>query len=258
MTTTSRIPVRFLKVVTLILSIASIPMAAVAARPSGGGGGKCPAGSVSQPKSGHCIIPVTTIVSDIDANGLPADIASDDLGPYTHGGNGVTSWLTSNGYNGIAFGDWQFDTYASTLRLVNHSLDPEDAVQPGDPHYTAPANPPFWGTMALTSRITVKCTLVYNNMLAMTAGSSFICPMINKFNVGGLDYHMSPAYSFTRFADTTDVQVRCNTSNSGGCNDWSIEPIGPEPAVGRVVSSADNTINYGDFYMRFRIRITRP
>jgi hypothetical protein len=234
-----------------------IPTVASAGKPSGGGG-RCPSGSVPQSKTGHCIIPVTTIISDVDANGLPADIASDGLGPYLHGGNAVTSWLTSNGYNRIQFGDWQFDTYASTERFVSHSLDPEDAVQPGDPHYTALANPPFWGTQTLTSRITVKCTLIFNNMLTMTAGSSFTCPMINKFNVGGLDYHLNPGQSFDRFPEVTDAEVRCNTADSGGCNDWSIAPIDFDQAVGRLVPASDTTINYGDFYMRFRIRITRP
>src|SRR5215831_9469378 len=55
-----------------------------------------------------CIIPVTTIISDTDSNGLTVDIGSDGQGPYIHNVAGVTSWLTSNGYNHIAYGDWQF------------------------------------------------------------------------------------------------------------------------------------------------------
>lgn len=244
-------------IITLALAVFSIAALARAAKPSGGGGGKCPAGSVSQPKSGHCLIPVTTIISDVDANGLPTDIGSDGLGPYPHGANGVTSYLTSNGYNGIAFGDWQFDAYASTTRLVSHSFDAEDAVQPGDPRYTAPANPPFWGTQLLTSRVTVKCTLINKSMLTMAAGATITCPLINRFDVGNIDYHLNAAKSFDGFPEVTDAQIRCNTADSAGCNDWFIDPIDFGQAVGRLVPTG-TTINDGNFYMRFHIHVTRP
>jgi hypothetical protein len=248
-------------VLSLALAVLLVPALGTAAKPpsggGGGGGGKCPAGSVKQSAGGYCIIPVTTTIDDVDLNGLPADISSDGLGPYPHGVSGVTSLLTENGYNRIAFGDWQFDAYASTSRFVGHSFDTEDAVQPGDPHYTAPANPPFWGSMTLTSRLTVKCTLVFNNMLTMTAGSSFTCPMINRFVAGGIDFHLNAAQSFDHFPEATDAQVRCNAANAGGCSDWSITPIGLGQAVGRLVPTGGG-INDGDFYLRFHIHITRP
>jgi hypothetical protein len=234
------------------LGIIALPCPAGAAKPP-----RCPAGSQPVPKSPRCIMPVTTVIGSLDSNGLPADIASDGLGPYSNGISGVTSFLTDNGYNGIAFGDWQFDTYASTARFVSHSIDPEDAVQPGDPHYTAPANPPFWGTQVLTSRLTTKCTLINNNMLAMTAGSSFTCPMINKFNVGNIDYHLNAAQAFDQYPEVTDALVRCNATDSLGCKDWFIDPIGLGQAVGRLVPTG-TTINDGNFYMRFHIHITRP
>jgi hypothetical protein len=241
-------PLRILTT-ALALVVFLIATVASAAKPS-----RCPAGGTSSGRD--CLIPVTTIISDIDANGLPADIRSDGLGSYPHNGNGVTSWLTDNGYNRVDW-DWQFDTYASTVRFIDHSLDPEDAVQPGDPHYTAPANPPFWGTMRLTARITLKCTLVYNDMMKMTAGSSFTCPMINKFNVGNIDYHLNAAQSFDHYPEVTDALVRCNSADSAGCNDWFIHPIGLGQAVGRL-SPHGTDINDGDFYMRFHIHVTRP
>jgi hypothetical protein len=240
------------------LALGAFLLATVASAAKPSGGGRCPTGSVPQPKSGHCIIPVTTIITDLDSNGLQSTIASDGLGPYGHGVNGVTSWLTSNGYNGIAFGDWQFGVYDSPSRLVNESLLSEDAVQPGDPHYTAPASPPFgFGTQASKAHIEVKCTLVNRSMLTMPAGSSFTCPLPNRFNVNGQDYALSPAQSFNHFPEVTDVQVRCNTANSTGCNDWFIDPIGLGQAVGRLVPTG-TTINDGDFYMRFHIHVTRP
>jgi hypothetical protein len=109
----------------------------------------------------------------------------------------------------------------------------------------------------LTSRITLKCTLVLVDMLAMKAGSTVTCPMINKFNVGGIDYHLNAAKSFDGYPEVTDAQVGCNTADSAGCNDWSLDPIGLGQAVGRM-SPHGSDVNDGDFYFRFHIRITRP
>lgn len=222
--------------------------------------GRCPAGAVLGP-GGKCIIPVTTTISDVDSNGLTATIAGDGLGPYVNSLDGATSWLTSNGYNGIEYGDWQFGIYDSTVRNVSESLLADDAVSAGDPHYTAPANPPFWGTQALKAHIEVKCTLVNKNMLTMTAGQTFTCPLPHKFNYGGTDFRLDAAPSWSHYPETTDVEVRCNTTDAGGCNDWFIDPISLTEAVGRLVAPAikhNPAVNEGDFYMRFHIHITRP
>jgi hypothetical protein len=226
-----------------------------------GGKGRCPASQVVYQAS-ICVIPVTTIFNNLDSNGLVPDIASDGLGSYSNNVSGVTTFLTSNGYNGIEFGDWQFGVYDSLTRNVSESLFAEDAVQPGDQHYTASATPPFWGTLVTKAHIEVKCTMVLNNMLTMAAGSSFTCPLVNRFNTpGNIDFTLSPAISFTHFPETTDVQVRCNTADVGGCNDWFIDPIGLSEAVARLVNvpqKHESQINHGDFYMRFHIHITRP
>ena len=234
------------------------------ARPVSGaqaGKGRCSTGQVIY-QAAICVIPVTTIFNDLDSNGLVADIASDGLGSYGNNVDGVTTFLTSNGYNGIPFGDWQFGVYDSLTRNVSESLFPEDAVQPGDPHYTASATPPFWGTLVTKAHIEVKCTLVFNNMLTMAAGTSFTCPLINRFNTpGNIDYTLSPAFSFNHYPEATDVQVRCNTADAGGCNDWFIDPIGLGEAVGRLVNVPqrhESQIDHGDFFMRFHFHITRP
>jgi hypothetical protein len=70
--------------------------------------------------------------------------------------------------------------------------------------------------------------------------------------------------SFTGFAETTDALVTCNTADSGGCNDWYIDPIVPGQAVGRLVGDwagkgkGTGLPNGGDFYMKFHIHVTRP
>jgi hypothetical protein len=179
----------------------------------------------------------------------------------------VTSILTCNGYNGIKNGDWQFNkpvtvkvngvNVRQNRRNMGVSLNMSDAVQPGDPHYTAPAVAPFWGTEIRYAYSEVKCTALNKSMLTMTAGTAMTCPMIFAFFTDSdLKYALMPAYSFTGDPETTDAQVACNSAGSGGCNDWFIEPIGALQAVGRLTTGGSN--NSGDFYMRFHFHITRP
>jgi len=220
---------------------------------------QCPPPGVASGKD--CILPVTTIIGDTDTHGLTPDIASDLKGPYRDGVDGVFSQLISS--YGLNYGEWHFDVYSSTTRTVNHTFDSNDAVQPGDPHYTAPANPPFWGTQSLLSHLEVKCQFLGNDMVTMSAGSSFTCPMINRFNAAGVDYRFDPDYSFSLYPEVTDVQITCDGVGADGfCSDWFIDPIGLSQAVGRVVPVAQNQghqpVNDGDFYMRFHIHITRP
>jgi hypothetical protein len=222
-----------------------------------------PVASAGNPH-GNGDIAVTTILGDVDSNGLSVIIGSDGLGPYHNGVDGVTSVLAANAYNGLTNGDWQFNKAGSTIRVSNYTFDSADAVQPGDPHYQAPANPPYWGSQLHVSQMEVKCTLVHNDMLTMTAGSIFTCPMVTSFTWNSSTrYGLHPALSFTGFPETTDVQVHCNTADSGGCNDWFIDPINLGEAVGRLmqhvtVHNKDVAADEGDFYMRFHFHITRP
>jgi hypothetical protein len=209
-------------------------------------------------------ISLTAYFSDYDMQNLPADTASDGRGAYSDNVDGVTSFLTPNGYNGLQYGDWKFDTYGATTRGVSHSLDQDDAVLAGDPHYTAPANPPFWGTQSLPSGLQLQCTILSRGLLTMTAGSSQTCGLLNDFVApDGVTYGLQTAPSTNGFAETTDVQVRCNTADSGGCNDWFVDPIVPGQAVGRLVHRVYTKHGYyhaddGDFYLRFHIHLTRP
>jgi len=70
-------------------------------------------------------LPITTTLNGADSSGLPADIQSDGASAYSDGVAGVTSFLTTNGYNGIVWGDWQFGTLNSTTRPLVRSALPE-------------------------------------------------------------------------------------------------------------------------------------
>jgi hypothetical protein len=208
------------------------------------GGGKLPA-----------TLPVTTILSGTDSYGMPADIAGG-----TYGDN--TGYLTANGYNGIAYGDWQF--LKSTTGSISFSFGmPGEAVLPGDPHFTAPANPPFSGTQALVGHMEVKCTFLSKSMLAMTTGSLITCPLLPAFTTpAGVDYGLGLSHSFTGFPETTDVQIVCNAVDTMGCKDWFMDPIASlgQAGVARLTTTSKKgaTLDDGDFYIRFHFHITRP
>jgi hypothetical protein len=203
---------------------------------------------------------VTTSISSVVGDGAPADITNDGFGSYPDGVNGVTSILTTNGYNGIAYGDWQFDTKSSVSRGVGESLDMDDAVQPGDPHFTVLANPPFWGTQVVKAKVEVECTFLNKSMLTMAAGASITCGLINGFvTAAGVDYGFSAAASFTGLPETTDAQIDCLAADSVGCSSWNIRPIGSTLAVARLGQQTKHGgIDEGDFYLRFLIHVTRP
>jgi len=207
---------------------------------------------------------VTTVIENVDSTGLPADLSNDGLGPYVNGAGGVRSVLAANAFNNLTFGDWQFGATSATGRKVGHSLDPDDAIQPGDPAYLVPSNPPFWGTQVVPAQLQVMCTQQNHSMLAMAAGASFTCGLLDHhimFN--GSQYGRPMAPLFTGFPETTDAQVTCNAANAGGCSDWFIDPIGRGRAISRLMLHVDKppnapNIHIGSFYVRFRIHITRP
>src|SRR5215470_19393700 len=85
-------------------------------------------------------LPITTSLLSEDASGTITDIQSDGLGSYFDGVDADTSFLTTNGYNGIVWGDWQFGTLNSTTRKVSLSFANPIPVANGG---TATPNPPF-------------------------------------------------------------------------------------------------------------------
>jgi hypothetical protein len=222
---------------------------------------------------------ITTILESNDLSGAVADIQSDNLGPYHDGVDGVTSFLTTNGYNGIVWGDWQFGTLNSTTRKVSIGFtNPIPVVNGG----TATPNPPFTAKTVI-AHIEDKCTMISYSMIKMTAGQSFPCPAIVHFydsNTYEYRTYFAPNWTQPPTPETTFVQVTCNTvaTDGSGCNDWYIDPIpthdaGGNPisgkAIGRLVFNGcsscpkgtghtTTTGNLGDYYFQFHFHLTRP
>jgi hypothetical protein len=214
-------------------------------------------------------IPITSTFAD-DATGA-YDVQSDGLGDYQNNVNAVTTFLTSNGYNHIQYGDWQFDTYGSTTRKVNLSFDPNDEVKSGELGWTGvTAHPPFVGTQPVLAHIEDQCTFVNKDMLTMGASNTITCPFLIRFRdpVSGSDYRIYMGYLAYDETETTGAHVTCNSVQSPGdgfCNDWFIDPVtvqnmngGPAGAIGRLaLQGKRGETNEGDFYMAFHFHLTR-
>ena len=210
-------------------------------------------------------LPITSTFLGFDLASNTTDIQGDGLqgDTYYNGVDGVTSFLTCNGYNHQAFGDWQFDTLNSTVRTVSLSFANPIPVSAGG---TATPNPPFTFKHVI-AHVEDKCTQLangsggFNNMVQMTAGQTFQCPLIvHFFDSNGADYriYMGPNWE----PESTYVLVTCNSvaSDNSGCNDWFIDPAPVSgQAIGRLVYFAKrSTINEGDYYFRLHFHLTRP
>ncbi len=219
-------------------------------------------------------LPVTTTILSADNFGTITDIQSDGLGSYDDGVDADTSFLTTNGYNGIAWGDWQFGTLNSATRKVYLGFgNPISGASGG----TATANPPFLSKLVV-AHIEDKCTAFGYSMLKMSTGQKFLCPAVVHFfdsNGGEFRIYMAPNSIQPATPETAYVQVICNSVASDGCNDWFIDPIPsgydangisiPGQTEGRLVGppytghgKTSNDGNQGDYYFRFHFHLTRP
>ena len=233
-------------------------------------------GALGQGKSSKALdIPVSSSLADYDASNMPYSVQSDSDGGYRNGVSGVTSILVANGINGIVDGDWRLEMLGSTLRTVAITFSSANAVQPGDPGYTAPASPPYWGTQWLAVRMENKCTMDNHNMLSMKPGDSFPCVTIIRLPPSSSSTYyrldMASSWTFMNEPETQNVQVSCNAADSGGCNDWFIDPVpvvnadgSTSPGRTRARLNLFNThgsssiTNKGDFYVTFHFHVTRP
>ena len=203
-------------------------------------------------------VPVTTNLSDYNAAGAAYYIQSDGqagplkgmAGEYDNGYQNVTSFLNANTYNNEPPGDWTLDLLNSSLRTMRLTFSSLNEIQPGQPGYTVPPNPPFLGTDSLVSRFAEYCTAISLNMGTMNAVNQTIqCPAIFCFNWNSSTYYrvyMTGSWSTFYAPETTYVQIQCNALGTNGyCNDWYIDPIpisngdgtfSPGQAIGRLVA----------------------
>jgi hypothetical protein len=223
------------------------------------------------PKGRVSNLPITTDLQTNDLDGYVSDIQN-DVGSYYDGVDSVTSFLTTNGYNGIVWGDWQFGTLDSTTRKVTFSFTSPISISDGG---TAVPNPPFSVGMVV-AHIEDKCTMLSYSMIQMSAGDTMPCPLVIHFyTADGGEWRilMEPNLD-SSLPGTSFVQVSCKGEDSAGCNDWYIDPFsasqGGDPlgAVGRLnhyYCSAQKhcggktiTENRGDYHFRFHFHLTRP
>ena len=233
------------------------------------------------PKQQLSNLPITATFAATDGSGNLADVESDNLGSYSDAVDGVTSFLTTNGYNGIVWGDWQFGTLDSTVRKVGISFTNPIPVANGG---TATPNPPFT-TKNVIAHIEDKCTAISYSMIKMTAGQTVPCPaIVHFFDSNGFEYRIYWAPDVTQpvaTPETTFIQVTCNAvaGDGSGCNDWYLDPLAahdasgnpiPGQAIGRLVffgcpscpktrgGKTTGDGNLGDYYFRFHFNLTRP
>src|SRR6266513_3281330 len=150
-------------------------------------------------------LPITTDLLSVDASGVATDLQSDAQGPYHDGVAAVTSFLTTNGYTGIVWGDWQFGTLNSATRKVSISFANPIQLASGG---TAIPNPPFT-TKNVIAHIEDKCTQISYSMIRMSAGQTFLCPVIvHFFDSNGNEYRIYMASNWTQPAtpETSYVQ----------------------------------------------------
>jgi hypothetical protein len=211
-------------------------------------------------------LPVTSTFLSSDSSNNPTQIQSDGLdgGTYYNGVNAVTTYLTCNGYNGQAFADWQFDALSSTVRKVSISFANPIYPSAGG---TATPNPPF-PIASVIAHVEDKCSQIanssggYNNMLQMSVGQTFQCPLIVHFfdsNSNEYRIYMGPNWE----PESNYVQVTCNSISSDGCNDWFINPLAVNgvagQAIGRLVYfTKRSSVNEGDYYFGLHFHLTRP
>lgn len=217
-------------------------------------------------------LPVTTYLSDFNAAGAQYYVFADSGGAYQNGVEGVGSYLNANGYNNIIWGDWRLDLFSSTSRTVAVTFSTANAVQAGDPGYTAPAKPPYWGTNWSNMHLENKCTGDHLDMLTMKAGDKFACNTLFRFPSTTKSFYRLDMGTYDANypePETQKVQVSCNSSASdGNCNDWFLDPIpvvnpdgSTSPGQARARLNYGNGApftNEGDFYLTFHIHVTRP
>jgi hypothetical protein len=209
---------------------------------------------------------VTATIADADPSIAPSlQIKSDGAGTYKNS-NSLISIIQ-------AIGDWEVDSYnpKGTTRTVY--LDFSRPIAGSGPNESDPAAFPS-GTYKV--HMISKCHLYGNSFLTIAAGQTVTCPLhIGSVFIGTQEYsvQMNPYLSAadTAWTETDYANVTC-TSLGGACTSWMIAPSDTAPdgsranvaallAYKRTTSKGKTTttiVKQGDFWMSFRIDVTKP
>ena len=202
--------------------------------------------------------PLTSTLHDTGAfsDATNYRLQSDGLGPYVHGVSSVVAQFQD-------IGDWEMDTAASATRIV--------LVDLRDPVPNSGANPPF-SYANMHARFISKCSFLGIKISAMTGlGSTALCPMVVRWDSGGYVWRLNmnsleyPEVNFALFT-CSGVVDPANPSTSA-CNEWSVTPSTTQPdgqtknraqLLRFTLKGKTVTEDFGDFYLTFSFRITRP
>jgi hypothetical protein len=227
--------------------------------------GLAPTGSPSYAK-GPTDVAVTTTIADADPSiAASFQIRSDGRGTYTN--STLTSQILSNG-------KWLLDSYFAhstrTMYLDFSRPVPGSGPNGGD----AVAIPS--GTYVFQSFVDCPNSFYNNSFFTIAPGQTVHCPFhIGELYVGSDLYsvNMNPYTGAEGFAwtETNWANVTC-TSAAAPCSAWSITPsaTAPDGSTANVAvllkhvttttkgHSTTTPVKQGDFYMSFRIDVTKP
>jgi hypothetical protein len=206
-------------------------------------------------------VPVTVTIDGLGVNTSPTlRIQSDLAGVYR---NSISGESIIQG-----FGDWELDLInfnSSPQRKI--LLDLRDAVPGTGPNGGAPINPlGATGYQIVRARFISKCLQNGIYFLNMQTNTPYSCPLALAFqDAGGTQYRLNS--NPTNYGGTDWLQVTCEAVGTNlKCKQWLIEPDAihadePKNVMTLVKPSSrpkDPELDYGDFYLSFRIHITNP
>ena len=212
---------------------------------------------------------VTTIVHDLDTNGTPLHIRSDDYQGGSLNEATYSASLDPNLSSDIYAGTWFLRMYSQSIRMLY--VRPNDAI-----NSSQPAGPPpilEWQIIEVAARCYDQNLnqVPLENILT----SSGNCLLMVDFYFGGAIYKlaMGPSLSQTLEAHpaiapaTGLVTVICNSVSNGQCVNWTITPnmatgSSNPPTVADLFgpggTGKTKTVSIGQYYDTFRIDITYP
>ena len=208
---------------------------------------------------------VTATIADADPAIAPSlQMKSDGGGAYKNS-NSLISIIQS-------IGDWELDSYNAKNSTRTVYLEFSRGIAGSGPNGADPVGIPAGNYKV---HMISKCHLYDNSFLTIAAGQTMSCPLHIAFHVGTQLYaaQMNPYLSSadTAWVETNYANVTCTTL-AGSCDSWTITPSNTAPDGSRsniaallayytTTSKGKTTttvIKQGDFWMSFRIGVTKP